>query len=455
MYLALGAALILVLAWAVPPCQAAEADELVTNPQFLTSEDRPLPAGWSVWEPEWAGAACVVRLVPGGLRMEAPGKPHAVGGVTQELTGVSGGRAYAVHADCELVGVPFPYRSALVRLEWTQGGKALHPAGTLVRGPLIDGDRARFDDTFVAPTEADGARLSLETKWLQGGSVTWSRVSLQPSEPPKPRKVKVGTVYLRPQNSTPERNLALWCAQIDSAGTLGLDIVCLGEAIRMVGTGASLADCSEPIPGPATRQLGEAARRNHLWVVAGLNECAGDTSYNTAVLLNREGELAGTYRKVHLPREEWRKGITPGSEYPVFSTDFGTLAVQICYDWFFSEPAAIFAQQGAEILFAPTWGNTLPDHDGMIDGESTFRVRARDNGLYLVPSVYDGNSLVIDPRGRLLASSNGKEGVVWAEIDLSVREPLEWVGHWRSIGPRDRMPETYGPLLGMPGARPH
>jgi len=45
--------------------------------------------------------------------------------------------------------------------------------------------------------------------------------------------------------------------------------------------------------------------------------------------------------------------------------------------------------------------------------------------------------------------------VVWAEIDLSVREPLEWVGHWRSIGPRDRMPETYGPLLGMPGARPH
>ncbi len=90
-----------------------------------------------------------------------------------------------------------------------------------------------------------------------------------------------------------------------------------------------------------------------------------------------------------------------------------------------------------------------------------FRVRARDNGVYMVPSVYDGNSLVIDPMGRILVSSNGREGVFtsftddfvlrfWCEIELNERECLPWVGYWRSIGQRDRMPHTYVPLLEEP-----
>jgi predicted amidohydrolase len=167
--------------------------------------------------------------------------------------------------------------------------------------------------------------------------------------------------------------------------------------------------------------------------------------------MDRRGQLAGTYRKVHLPREEWKKGVTPGHQYQVFQTDFGTIAIQICYDWFFPEPEALFAMKGAEILFAPTWGNTLADRDGRAEGETVFRVRARDNGLYLVPSVYDGNSMIIDPMGRILVSSEGGSGVFWCEVDLSRRECLRWVGHWRSIGPRDRMPSTYGPLVDPPG----
>jgi predicted amidohydrolase len=271
-------------------------------------------------------------------------------------------------------------------------------------------------------------------------------VSIREAPAPKPRKVKVGTVYLRPKNSTLEKNLKLWCDQIDAAGKFGLDIVCLGETILAVGTSASIEERAHPIPGPISDRLAKAARRNDIWVVASLNERVGDVVYNTAVLMNRQGRLAGKYRKVHLPREEWRKGVRPGHEYPVFETEFGKIAIQICYDWFFPEATALFAQQGAEIIFAPTWGNTLPDEGGRVDGESTFRVRARDNGIYMVPSVYSGNSLVIDPMGRILASNEGKEGVFWAEIDLNTRERLRWVGYWRSIGPRHRMPHTYAPL---------
>jgi predicted amidohydrolase len=424
-----------------------QAQELVANPQFETESGQTRPKSWSLWKPQWEQAACSMRGVAGGLLVDSGGDPYAVGGVAQEIPGIQAGRAYRVSAVCELRGIESPFRSVMVRLGWLKRGRPHHVAGLLVRGPMAEEGTARFSDVLVAPEGVDAARLSLEVKWLGKGTVLWKQVSVQATSDPGPRKVKIGTVYLRPKQSTPQKNLQLWCEQIDAAGKLGLDIVCLGETITRVGTNATLQDIAEPIPGPATEVLGEAAGRNKIWVVAGLTERVGDVVYNTAVLLDRRGRVAGRYRKTHLPREEWKEGVRPGREYPVFDTDFGRVAIQICYDWFFPEPAAIFALKGAEIILAPTWGNTLPDHDGMADGETTFRVRARDNGVYLVPSVYDGSSLVIDPMGRILASNAGRQGIFWAEVDLNKRECLDWVGYWRSIGPRDRMPETYDSLV--------
>jgi len=423
---------------------ATTTDELVSNPTLAAGE---FPAGWTVWKPVWARAACrVQKNAGGGVVVDGAGNPYAVGGLVQDVKDIRGGQAYAIKAACQVRNISSPYHSVSVRIEWTKDGKRIHPAGMFVRGPALDDEMARFDDVLVAPEEADGARMSLEVKWPGEGMVLWRQASIQPAPAPEPRKVKVGTVYLRPKNSTPEKNLELWCEQIDAAGKLGLDIVCLGETIRAVGTSATIEERAAPIPGPVTRKIGEAANRNSIWVVASLNELEGDVVYNTAVLMDRHGRLVGKYRKVHLPREEWKQGVRPGHQYPVFDTELGKIAIQICYDWFFPESTAIFALQGAEIVFAPTWGNTRPDKDGKVDGESTFRVRARDNGVYMVPSVYSGNSLVIDPMGKILASSEGRQGVFWAEIDLNKRECLEWVGHWRSIGPRHRMPHTYGTL---------
>jgi len=427
--------------------QGVEAKELVTNPTFKLAGEDKLPNGWSVWRPVLDKTSCRFESTGDGLLVKAVSDPYAVGGVLQKIRGIKSGQAYAIKAVCQIRNISNPYQSVLVRIIWNRSGKSLHPAGMLVRGPTLKGNMASFEDVLVAPEGADGVQLSLEIKWPADGSLIWKKVSLQPTARLGPRKVKIGTVYLRPKQSTPENNLKLWCGQIDAAGKLGLDILCLGEAITIVGTGCTVKDCAEPIPGPVTLQLADAARRNRIWVVAGITEQAGDVVYNTAVLLDRKGRIAGKYRKVHLPREEWKNGIRPGHEYPVFETDFGKVAIQICYDWFFPEPAEIFALKGAEIIFAPTWGNTLPDQAGRVDGESTFRVRARDNGLYMVPSVYSGNSLIIDPMGRILTSSAGKEGVFWAQVDLNVRESLKWVGYWRSIGPRHRMIKSYGSLL--------
>lgn len=444
------AALVAVAAASVALAADAPAAEtpanLVANPDFAAGPP-DAPEGWTAWTPEWKAAACTVGRTDAGLRVASAGDPWAVGGVRQVVAGIRPGQAYAVAAEAAIEGIDAPLRAASVRLEWLRGGKAEHPAGVLVRQRAAEAGRAVFDDILVAPEGADAVRVTLEVKWPGRGAVVWRRVSLTPTQPPPARKVKLGAVYMRPKNSTPEKNMDLWCAKIDEAGRLGLDAVCLGEAIMSVGTPARLEDVARPIPGPDTQRLGEAARRNRLWVVAGLMERDGERVYNTAVLMDRQGRLAGTYRKVHLPREEWTKGVTPGTTYPVFRTDFGVVAIQICYDWFFPEAAEAFALAGAEVLFAPTWGTTFPDAEGRAEGETVFRVRARDNGLYIVPCVYDGASMVIDPLGRVLASNRGAEGVFWAEVDLAARERLFWVGRWRDIGPRDRMPETYGPLV--------
>jgi predicted amidohydrolase len=429
--------------------------ELLANAAFASSAGQPVPHEWTLQPLAVKDACCRVRAVEGGLAVDAPGRPFGVGIVWQDVHGIEGQKSYAVDVAAKAEKVPAPYRSILVRLSWTRGGKPLHPAGLMVRGPIAAEAGLRFADVLVAPKEADGARLSLEVKWPQGGSVLWQRAGLRAAAPPPPRKVKIGTVYLRPRNSTPQRNLQLFCDKVDEAGRLKLDIVCLPEGIMVVGTTKNGPQTAEPIPGPTSERLAQAARKNHLWLVAGLYERDGDAVYNAAVLLDREGRLAGKYRKIHLPREEWQLGITPGNCYPVFKTDFGTVAMQVCYDYFFPEEGEILALKGAEIAFAPTWGTTFKDQEGRVEGENTFRVRARDNGIYLVPSVYDGNSMVIDPLGRVLATSDGHEGLFWCETDLSRRDPLPWVGHWRSLGPRDRMPASYGNLLGDPAEPAH
>lgn len=419
------------------------ADNLLVNGDFPPRSDGGVPSHWETWKPSWENACCETRATTEGLVMSSPNEPHGVGGVDQTVSGIRGGQAYAVAAEFEASDVSAPARALIVRVVWLAEGKPLHPAGEMARGLAIDGSGGRFEDTFVAPEGADGARVSLEAKWLEGGVVTWKAARFEETEPPEPRRVNIATVYYRPSNSTPERNIELYCDHIDEAGRMGADIVCLPEGMTVVGTGLNYGQSAQPIPGPASERLGAAAKKNRLWVVACFNEVDGSTLYNTAILFDRDGRIAGKYRKVHLPREEWRQGITPGDSYPVFETDFGTIAMQICYDYFFPEPEAAFALAGAEIIFAPTWGTTFKDSEGRVQGENMFRVRARDNGVYMVPSVFDGHSLVIDPLGRILASSDGQDGVFMAEVDLNQRDPLQWVGHWRTLARRHRMPETY------------
>jgi predicted amidohydrolase len=138
-----------------------------------------------------------------------------------------------------------------------------------------------------------------------------------------------------------EKNLALMAATFDRAAAEKPDLVLFTENLVDRSTQRPVAETAQPIPGPATRMLSEKARQYKTWVATSMHESDGGLIYNTAVLIDREGRIAGKYRKVHLAMAEAEAGITPGSSYPVFNTDFGRVGMMVCWDDWFGEVARI------------------------------------------------------------------------------------------------------------------
>jgi predicted amidohydrolase len=237
----------------------------------------------------------------------------------------------------------------------------------------------------------------------------------------------------RPRRSaSPENNVEAFVRHVEEAARLRAHIVCLPEGITVVGTSMEYADVAEDIPGPTTRKLGESAAKHRIYIVAGIYERDGNAIYNTSVLLSPDGSLLGKYRKVCLPHEEIEGGLTPGSEYPVFETEFGKVGMMICWDLHFPEVARELAAKGAEIILLPIWGGN----------EVLARARAIENQVYIVASGYDFRTAIYDKAGKEIAAAKGDPSVILAEIDLSERLLWPWLGEWRARIWREAPPRT-------------
>ena len=232
-----------------------------------------------------------------------------------------------------------------------------------------------------------------------------------------------------------------FCRMVEEAGKDHCDIVCLGEGINMVGINRrpGYSDIAEPVPGPTTKRLGELARNYGMYIVASLGERDSNAIYNAAVLIDRQGRVAGRYHKVYLPREEIEAGVTPGDSYPVFDTDFGRIGMMICWDVQYVDPARALAVQGAEIIFMPIW-----------DGFSTLtEARAIENQVYLVSCSYGETPpcAVYDPWGKIIAEAKKRPSVAWVDIDLNQTHPDPWLGDMKLRFARERRADVVVPEL--------
>lgn len=313
-------------------------------------------------------------------------------------------------------------RSVIARLEWLdKNGRSIRPPEYCL-DVQKSGQWKKVEYIAQAPQKAVSLDIQLSLGFTKG-TVWWDDISLVQVTNLTERICRVATVFLRPNNTkSSAKSVEEFCRLVETNNPGNLDFVCLPEGITVIGTGKSYYEVSEPIPGPTTELLGRLASKIHAYIIAGLYERHNHIVYNTAVLIDRNGKIVGTYRKTHLPREEWEKGITPGNEYPIFQTDICKIGIIICWDLQFPEPARTMAAKGAEIIFIPIWGGS----------ETLAKARAIENSVFIVTSTYDMRSFIIDPTGRICAEATSSSPFISTEISLDKIYYQPWIGNMKT-----------------------
>ena len=261
--------------------------------------------------------------------------------------------------------------------------------------------------------------------------------------------MKVGLIQQR-NTSDIEANVRKLQTRVREAAAAGAELIVLQElhnGLYFCQTeDTALFDLAEPIPGPSTESFGALARELGVVIVLSLFEKRAPGLYhNTAVVLERDGSIAGMYRKMHIPDDPayYEKFyFTPGDlGFEPINTSVGRLGVLVCWDQWYPEAARLMAMRGAEVLIYPTaigWESSDTEAEKRRQKEAVVRVQrgpAVAKGLPVItvnrtghepdPSgqtrgiEFWGNSFVAGPQGELLAElPNSEEMVQVVDVDL-------------------------------------
>jgi predicted amidohydrolase len=420
---------------------ALQAGTVWTQSAFTEASE-----GWTRWSAreETAPRAYVDGMVgrsPGGsLAVSGASNAAAHGGWERRVEGIAAGAWYRFTGYYRSEGVAAENWQIVARLDWrtAAGKRAGQPE--YVAHASREGAWTKLTGEAAAPEGASAVVVQLYLSNAPAGTVWWDDLSLERIAAPGKREVRVASIRLRPRNSSSaEESVSRFLETVEREVKDGVDVILLPEGITVVGTPKSYAEVAERVPGPTTRRLSELARTKKAYVAAGIYEREGQAVYNTAVLIDREGNLVGKYRKVYLPREEVEKGLTPGNSYPVFQTDFGKVGLMICYDVFFSDPARALAAQGAEMILMPIWGGD----------ETLAKARAIENKVFLVASGYDHPTYVMDPDGERLSEAREEGKAARATVDLNRRYADPWLGDMRTRRWKEQRTDVAGPVPGL------
>ena len=266
-----------------------------------------------------------------------------------------------------------------------------------------------------------------------------------------PRKVIVGTVMQSFWGPYPglKQRLEDLAAIVDRMALeskrkygRGLDLAILPEAAITGEVSGHALSRSVAFAGLVGDTFTRQARQHHCYIVVPsyFREPHDPTRCsNAAILVNRSGQVAGTYRKVHLVPSGDGKimegGSSPGKDAPVFDCDFGKLAIQICYDMEFDRGWQELARKGAELIAWPTQSPQT----------SQPAARAMQQRCYIVSSTWRNNASVFEPTGKIVAQIKPPEQMLVQELDLSYAI-LPWSSKLRN---GTALQETFGGKIGF------
>lgn len=233
-----------------------------------------------------------------------------------------------------------------------------------------------------------------------------------------PRKIIVGTT-MKHITGTLRQRLDVVAQLVDEvAGQAaqqypgeGVDLIVLPESAISSGVGEHAKELAVRLEGLVQETLGAKARQYQSYLVIPVILDEGSHYSNVAVLFNRQGEVAGVYRKLYPFADKngvIEGGITPGVELPVFCCDFGKLGIQICWDMSYEENWIALSEQGAEII-------ALCSASPQTVRPSSYALRGH---YYVVSSAPRNNATIFSPTGDVVAQTT-QASVLVQQIDLS------------------------------------
>ncbi|MCA9453225.1 MAG: carbon-nitrogen hydrolase, partial [Nitrospira sp.] len=281
--------------------------------------------------------------------------------------------------------------------------------------------------------------------------------------------MKIGLIQMACSADPPE-NLERAVDKVEIAVRNGAQVICLPELFRSQyfcqKEDAALFDLAESVPGHSTEAFAKIAKSHRVTILVSLFErrTAG-VYHNSIAVLDERGEIAGLYRKMHIPDDPayYEKFyFTPGDRsFQAINTTHARVGTLICWDQWFPEAARMTALQGADILFYPTaigWHPKEKTEEGQVQRDAWMTIQrshAIANGVFVVavnrvgheaPAGGDGlefwgSSFVCDPFGVVLAQASvEKEETLMVDIDLKRIEEVR--RNWPFL--RDRRIDAYG-----------
>jgi len=280
--------------------------------------------------------------------------------------------------------------------------------------------------------------------------------------------MKIGLIQMA-CSADSEENLQRAVGKVEEAAKDGAQIICLPELFRShyfcQQEDAALFDLAESIPGPSTEALSRVSKTHGVTILVSVFERrAAGVYHNSLAVLDERGEIAGLYRKMHVPDDPsyYEKFyFTPGDRgFQAVKTTHATVGPLICWDQWYPEAARMTALQGAEILLYPTaigWHPKEKSEEGQAQREAWITIQrshAIANGVFVVavnrighesPAGGDGlefwgSSFVCDPFGVVLAQASiDQEETLVVDIDLKRIEEVR--RNWPFL--RDRRIDAY------------
>ncbi len=270
--------------------------------------------------------------------------------------------------------------------------------------------------------------------------------------------VRVAAVQMLPSVGDPSANMARAERLARQAAARGAEVIVFPECTSTGYTtpgmdGLTLErhrSWAEPVPGPSTQWCAALARELGVAVIWALHERRDDRFFNSAVLLDADGTLRGTYSKVHINKYESRMGWTNGDGFRTWEMGHEAgryrLGIMICFDREVPEAARCLTLLGADVIAVPQATSCTSDYPIHRD---QLRVRAYENECFVVMANWagpqlKGHSMIIDPHGELLAMGGQEEEILVADLYLAHLRAYRREGIY---GRHHRQPSTYAPLL--------